>query len=72
MEQGHIKDADISASSTFDFHSVGPHIGRSAAAAHSCSISSLSVAPWLMMGSLIAKVIGNVRDNSALLLISNF
>ena len=28
MEHGHIKDADITASSTFDYHSVGPHIGR--------------------------------------------
>jgi len=29
MEHGHIKDGDITASSTFDYHSVGPHIGRS-------------------------------------------
>ena len=28
MEHGHIKDVDITASSTFDYHSVGPHIGR--------------------------------------------
>ena len=28
MEHGHINDADITASSTFDYHSVGPHIGR--------------------------------------------
>ena len=28
MEHGHIKDVDITASSTFDHHSVGPHIGR--------------------------------------------
>jgi hypothetical protein len=25
MEHGHIKDRDIAASSTFDYHSVGPH-----------------------------------------------
>ena len=28
MEHGHIPDKDISASSTFDYHSVGPHMGR--------------------------------------------
>ena len=28
MEQGHIKDSDITASSTFDQHSVGAHVGR--------------------------------------------
>ena len=28
MEHGHIKDRDIAASSTFDYHSVGPHMGR--------------------------------------------
>ena len=28
MEHGHIPDRDIAASSTFDYHSVGPHMGR--------------------------------------------
>lgn len=28
MEHGHIPDRDITASSTFDYHSVGPHMGR--------------------------------------------
>ena len=28
MEHGHIKDSDITASSTFDQHSVGAHVGR--------------------------------------------
>ena len=28
MEKGHIKDEDITASSAFDFKSVGPHLAR--------------------------------------------
>ena len=28
MEHDHIQDRDITASSTFDYHSVGPHMGR--------------------------------------------
>ena len=28
MEHGHIEDGDLAASSTFDHHSVGPHVGR--------------------------------------------
>ena len=28
MEHGHIPDSALAASSTFDMHSVGPHIAR--------------------------------------------